>query len=77
MKPLESWVNIMHLGKGEPVLTWDEKLCEEGFTKSGRSSYESSIFVKCGHFFSFETLLGVTFSMNIETHPSDFPCTTH
>lgn len=33
MKALESWVNKMHLGKGEPVLTRDERLCEEGFTK--------------------------------------------
>lgn len=40
----------MHVGKGEPVSTRDERLCEEDFMKCAESSYESSISLKSGHF---------------------------
>lgn len=35
MKALESWVDIMHLEKGEPVSTGDETLCEGSSVKCG------------------------------------------
>lgn len=51
MKALESWMDVMHLEKGEPVSSGDEKLCEGSSGEVWRISYESSISVKCGHYF--------------------------
>ena len=47
MKPLESWVNRIHLGEAAPVSA-GEGFGKGGFCKEQRTSDESSISVKCG-----------------------------
>ena len=46
MKPLESWVNRIHLGEAEPVSA-GEGFWEGGFYKKQRTSAEPSISEKC------------------------------
>ena len=46
MKPLESWVNRIHLGEAEPVSA-GEGFWEGGFYKKQRTSDEPSISEKC------------------------------
>lgn len=50
-KPLKSGVNRMHSGEGKPVSAGDEGFCEGGSCEAWRTSEESSISVKCGHYF--------------------------